>query len=83
MGERVVAVIQPLHLADATEAFRNELQRYARAGLGGVKTPREFHFRGELPREPTGKLLKRRLRDEVLAATPSKADQEALGPNSL
>ncbi len=83
MGERVVAVIQPLDLADATEAFRNELQRYARAGLGGVKTPREFHFRGELPREPTGKLLKRRLRDEVLAATPSKADQEALGPNSL
>lgn len=67
LGERLVAVAQPLVISDATQAFAAELQQYARNGLGGVKTPREIHFRDTLPREPTGKLLKRNLRDEFLA----------------
>ena len=67
MGERVVAIVQPVDLSDATEAFASELRRYTRDGLGGVKTPKEFHFREELPREPTGKLMKRRLKEELLS----------------
>jgi long-chain acyl-CoA synthetase len=63
MGERVVAVVQPLDMADATPAFAEELQRWCRAELSGVKTPRQIDFAPELPRHPTGKLYKRLLRD--------------------
>jgi len=63
MGERVVAVVQPLDMADATPAFAEELQRWCRAELSGVKTPRQIDFARELPRHPTGKLYKRLLRD--------------------
>jgi len=58
MGEIVIAVVQPAPglVADAT--LGEELRQFARAALGGVKTPRRFDFRDSLPREPTGKLLK-------------------------
>ncbi|HKT73084.1 MAG TPA: acyl-CoA synthetase [Steroidobacteraceae bacterium] len=64
MGERVVAVVQPTRWEDAGPALASELQVYARERLGGVKTPRQIDFRRELPREPTGKLFKRMLRDQ-------------------
>jgi long-chain acyl-CoA synthetase len=63
MGERVVAVVQPLDMADATPAFADELRRWCREELSGVKTPRQIDFAPELPRHPTGKLYKRLLRD--------------------
>ena len=34
---------------------------HARAGLARYKVPREVHFVDELPRNPTGKVLKREL----------------------
>ena len=64
MGEKVVAVIQPVTWADAGPLLADELRTFTRAALGGVKCPKEFHFRESLPREPTGKLMKRLLRDE-------------------
>ncbi len=36
--------------------------------LSRVKLPRTIDFREELPREPTGKLFKRLLRDEYRVA---------------
>jgi fatty-acyl-CoA synthase len=63
MGERVIAVVQPLDMADATPAFAEELTRWCRAELSGVKTPRQIDFAPELPRHATGKLYKRLLRD--------------------
>ena len=63
MGERVVAVVQPLDMADATPAFAEELTRWCREELSGVKTPRQIDFAAELPRHATGKLYKRLLRD--------------------
>lgn len=63
MGEKVVAVIQPLDWADATDALAEELRGWTREHLSGVKTPRQFDFLQELPRHPTGKLYKRLLRD--------------------
>ena len=63
MGERVVAVVQPLDMAEATPAFAEELRLWCRAELSGVKTPSQIDFTGELPRHPTGKLYKRLLRD--------------------
>jgi acyl-CoA synthetase (AMP-forming)/AMP-acid ligase II len=64
MGEKVVAVIQPVNWTDAGTLLADELRAFTRNALGGVKCPRQFHFRESLPREPTGKLMKRLLRDE-------------------
>ena len=68
MGEKVLAIIQPVDWCDAGEPLAEDLRRFARAGLGGVMTPRQFEFRRTLPREATGKLMKRLLREEYGAA---------------
>jgi fatty-acyl-CoA synthase/long-chain acyl-CoA synthetase len=67
MGEEVIAVVQPLDMAEAGEALRDELTAYAREKLSGIKIPRRIDFRAELPRHDTGKLYKRLLRDEYWA----------------
>jgi long-chain acyl-CoA synthetase len=64
MGERVVAFIEPAPGVEGTPALADELAAFARAQLSGFKVPREFHFRETLPRTPTGKMVKGRLRDE-------------------
>ena len=64
MGERVVAVVQPVDMAEATPDFAAELTAWCRAELSGVKTPRQIDFSEELPRHATGKLYKRLLRDQ-------------------
>lgn len=67
MGEEVIAVVQPLDMADAGDALRDELTAFAREKLSGIKIPRRIDFRAELPRHDTGKLYKRLLRDEYWA----------------
>jgi len=64
MGEKIVAVIQPVNWAEAGALLADELRIFTRNALGSVKCPRQFDFREFLPREPTGKLMKRLLRDE-------------------
>jgi long-chain acyl-CoA synthetase len=64
MGEEVIAVIQPITMADATDALRDDLIAYAREKLSGVKIPRRIDFLEQLPRHDTGKLYKRLLRDQ-------------------
>ena len=63
MGERVVAVVQPVDMAEAGPGLAEELTAWCRAELSGVKTPRQIDFAEELPRHATGKLYKRLLRD--------------------
>jgi long-chain acyl-CoA synthetase len=63
MGEQVVAVVQPVDMADAGDALRDELIAYARTALSGVKLPRRIDFMEQLPRHDTGKLYKRLIRD--------------------
>jgi long-chain acyl-CoA synthetase len=72
MGEKVVAVVQPLDWADAGESLRAELIAFARANLSHVKAPRELDFMQELPRHPTGKLYKRLIRDAYWGKTGSR-----------
>ncbi len=67
-GEKVVAVVQPLNMADAGPELADELIAYLAPQLSRVKMPRQIDFRAELPRELTGKLYKRHLRDEYKAA---------------
>jgi long-chain acyl-CoA synthetase len=42
----------------------SELTAYARDRIAHYKVPREIVFRDELPRTPTGKMVKGRLREE-------------------
>ncbi len=72
MGERVLAIVQPLVWSDAGDALAEELRVYLRASLSGVKMPRQIDFREELPRHATGKLYKRLLRDEYWADKSSR-----------
>ena len=67
LGEKVVAVVQPMDMADAGEALEEELREFLDGQLSRVKMPRLFDFRPELPREANGKLYKRELRDEYAA----------------
>ena len=64
MGERVVAVVQPRTMAEAGPDLATELTAWLAPRISRVKLPRQIDFRAELPREPTGKLFKRLLRDE-------------------
>jgi len=66
-GEAVKAVVQPLDMADAGPELEAELMAWCREGLADVKCPRSVDFRAELPRQPTGKLYKRLLKDEYWA----------------
>lgn len=63
MGEKVVAVVQPMEWSEAGDALRDELMAFARANLSHVKAPRVLDFMQELPRHATGKLYKRLIRD--------------------
>jgi long-chain acyl-CoA synthetase len=71
MGEKVVAVIQPMDWADAGEDLKAELAVFCRANLSGVKCPRVIEFMAELPRHPTGKLYKRLIRDAYWGKAPA------------
>jgi long-chain acyl-CoA synthetase len=63
MGERVHAVVQPTVLDDAGPDLERELLAYCREHLSHYKCPQAVDFDPELPREQTGKLYKRLLRD--------------------
>ena len=71
MGEIAVAVVQLVVGVAGTAELAEDLRQFARAALGGVKTPRRIDFRDELPREPTGKLLKAKLVEEYRHRTPN------------
>ena len=63
MGERVVAVVQPVCWKDAGDALAADLADWLKARIGRIKQPRQIDFVPELPRHPTGKLLKRLVRE--------------------
>ena len=57
-GQRLKAFVVPIEDADASEA---DLKAHVKAHLAGYKAPREIEFVAELPRNATGKVLKREL----------------------
>jgi long-chain acyl-CoA synthetase len=63
MGEEVKAVVQPHDMSRAGKALEAELIVFCRQHLSPLKCPRSIDFEAELPRTPTGKLVKRHLRD--------------------
>ncbi|QIG54106.1 acyl-CoA synthetase [Altererythrobacter sp. BO-6] len=73
LGEKVVAVVQPVDMAEAGEALEQELRAFLEPQLARIKMPRLFDFRPDLPREANGKLYKRELRDEYAAKAKENA----------
>ena len=67
-GEQVKAVVEPAAGTVAGPELERELIEFCRGRLAGYKCPRSVDFVEAMPREPTGKLLKRRLRDPYWAA---------------
>jgi fatty-acyl-CoA synthase len=63
MGEEVKAVVQLHDMTLAGPALAAELIDYCKQHLSKIKCPRSIDFEAELPRTPTGKLMKRMLRD--------------------
>ena len=66
-GEEVKAVVQLGNPAGASAALSAEIIAFCRERLSAFKCPRSVDFMAELPRQPTGKLYKRLLRDKYLA----------------
>ncbi|MCX7567916.1 acyl-CoA synthetase [Sulfitobacter sp. F26169L] len=62
MGEEVKAVVQVRAGCVASPEKAAELIAFCRARLSGIKTPRSIDFHDALPRTPTGKLIKRKLK---------------------
>ncbi|MBV8262911.1 MAG: acyl-CoA synthetase [Candidatus Eremiobacteraeota bacterium] len=63
MGEEVKAVVQPRDIALAGKELESALMLFCRQHLSPIKCPRSIDFQAELPRTPTGKLMKRVVRD--------------------
>ncbi|MEM9500635.1 MAG: acyl-CoA synthetase [Pseudomonadota bacterium] len=73
LGEKVVAVVQPVDMGNAGDTLEAELREFLEPNLARIKMPKLFDFRPDLPREANGKLYKRELRDEFEA----KAQEDA------
>ena len=59
-GEAVMAVVQPIEGTTLTET---EVRAYLREQMASYKVPRRVEFHAELPREDSGKIFKRKLRE--------------------
>lgn len=62
-GEEVKAIVQLSEGSEGSDELASELVKFTREKLAGYKVPRSIEFRTDLPRTPTGKLVKRELRD--------------------
>jgi acyl-CoA synthetase (AMP-forming)/AMP-acid ligase II len=59
-GQRLKAVV----VTKGGELSEDEIKQYVKSNLAGYKVPRDVEFMDELPRNATGKVLKRVLRDD-------------------
>jgi long-chain acyl-CoA synthetase len=66
-GATVIAIVELCDGYEGSDALAADLDEHCTAGLARQKCPRRYEFRTELPRTPTGKLLRRKLRDELAA----------------
>jgi len=59
-GEKLMAVVEP---AGAVALAADEVRAYLRSHLADYKVPKAIEIARNLPREDSGKIFKRRLRD--------------------
>jgi long-chain acyl-CoA synthetase len=62
-GEEVKGVVELRDPVEAGAGMEQELIGYCRRHLSPIKCPKSIDFAVDLPREPTGKLVKKRIRD--------------------
>ena len=60
-------MIEPAPGAEPSDALRAEILAFCEDKLAKYKTPKSIDFLAELPRDPNGKLYKRKLRDPYWA----------------
>jgi long-chain acyl-CoA synthetase len=66
LGEEVAACV---HLKPGAQLATEELQQHVRERLAAFKVPSVVEFASDpLPRNASGKILKRQIRDELAAA---------------
>ena len=70
-GEEVKAVVQTKSAAAATKELADDLMAYCRERLSAYKCPRSVDFVAELPRNETGKLLKRLIKSRYWPVSAS------------
>ncbi|MBW8814169.1 MAG: hypothetical protein JF588_12150 [Caulobacterales bacterium] len=63
-GEAVCAVVQPMPGIELSEA---EVKAFLRGQVAGYKVPKRVDLAAELPREDSGKIFKRKLREPFWA----------------
>jgi len=63
LGEEIKAVVEPVEGVEPSDELGAEILQWAATQLARYKLPRTIDFVDALPRDPNGKLYKRRLRD--------------------
>ncbi len=66
-GEEIKAVVQPVERVTPGPELTEELLAFAAERLAKFKLPKSVDYAEELPRDPNGKLYKRKLRDPYWA----------------
>ncbi|HTT82874.1 MAG TPA: AMP-binding protein [Rhizomicrobium sp.] len=74
-GEEAKALVQPAEDIAPSPELAEELRAWLGGRLAGYKQPRSYEFVESLPRLPTGKLLKRLLRQRYWQAGTTIAEQ--------
>jgi long-chain acyl-CoA synthetase len=66
-GEEIKAVVEPVDGAIGGPELEADILAWSKDKLAKFKTPRTIDFTDEMPRDPNGKLYKRKLRDPYWA----------------
>jgi long-chain acyl-CoA synthetase len=66
-GEEIKAVVQPAEGVEPGDALTDEINAFAQERLAKYKRPKTIDYTDEMPRDPSGKLYKRKLRDPYWA----------------
>ncbi|MDF1758997.1 MAG: AMP-binding protein [Coxiellaceae bacterium] len=67
-SERTGEAVKAFIVKDKSPVTEEEVVAYCRERLTGYKIPKQIEFRFDLPKSNVGKILRRELRDEALAA---------------
>ena len=59
-------------LVSGFNAYPNEVVAFCKRELTPCKVPKHVYFRTELPKTNVGKMLRRRLRDELSQGSPAR-----------
>jgi len=62
-GEEVKAAVQLISTAEQSEELHEDILAFCGQRLAKMKLPKSIDYMPELPRDPNGKLYKRKLRD--------------------